>query len=63
MAGNNSVVLTWPSAAAGYTLQCNPALNAATWSNVTNVPALINNQYQVTLPKSGANCFFRLMAP
>jgi C1A family cysteine protease len=63
LAGTDTVVLTWPSAAAGYTLQRNSTLNAATWSTVPNAPSLIANQYQVTLPKSSANSFFRLMAP
>lgn len=63
LTATNTAVLTWPSAAAGYTLQCRSTLNGATWSTVPNTPALINNQFQVILPKSSANCFFRLMAP
>jgi len=63
LAGADSVVLTWPSAAAGYQLQRKTTLNAAIWSDVTTTPVLVNNQCQVTLPKSSANSFFRLMAP
>ena len=58
-----TVVLTWPSAAAGYTLQQNSTLNAETWSNVTNVPELVNYQYQAILPEPSANTFFRLTVP
>lgn len=61
--GTNTVVLTWPSAAAGYRLQYNPTSNGATWSNVTNVPELVNCQCEVILPESSANSFFRLTAP
>lgn len=64
MGANDTVVLTWPAAGKGYRLQRTSSLNGATWSNIPNTPVLNNNnEYQVTLPKTSANAYFRLMAP
>ena len=57
-AGN--VILAWPVAAAGFSIQTKANLNDATWTTLTNAPVLVGNNWQVTVPASGAGQFFRL---
>ncbi|MGA2668021.1 MAG: hypothetical protein ABSF32_03785, partial [Ignavibacteria bacterium] len=62
ISGTN-VILTWPVACAGYTLQSRTNLVLGDWVNVTSVaPQIIGNQWQVALPLSGNgdSVFYRL---
>jgi uncharacterized repeat protein (TIGR03803 family) len=58
-AGAN-VVLSWPASATGFNLQSTTNLSSPVWT--TNLPAVVvvNGQYTVTNPISGAQQFFRL---
>jgi len=57
----NKVILTWPSSAAGFTLQSATNLSpSAVWSAVSPAPAIVNGQNTVTNAISGARMFYRL---
>jgi len=62
LAGNNSV-LTWPASGGGnFVLQQSSSLSAPNWANVF-WPIITNGtNYQVTVPISAGNSFFRLKA-
>lgn len=65
----NCVVLSWPSWATNVVVQQNSNLSTANWTTVTNLPTLITNtkaqtnNYQVVLPLSGSQGFYRLNSP
>ena len=57
-----NVLLSWSGAAAGYTLQTSAVIGpGAAWTAVGTKPVLSNSQYSVTLPRSAAGGFYRLM--
>jgi hypothetical protein len=60
LTATNTVVVTWPSAWSGATLQQNPNLTTTNWVNVTNAINVVGSEYQsIFLP--GANPqFYRL---
>jgi hypothetical protein len=60
---NGSLALVWPSFPGDSILQQNFNLTTTNWTIVTNMPTLANNQYQITLPLSPTNQFFRLNYP
>jgi hypothetical protein len=56
-----NVVLTWPTNAAGFTLQSSTNLvSSAVWSTVSPVPVIVNGKNTVTNVISGTRKFFRL---
>src|ERR1035437_1962300 len=56
-----NVVLTWPTNAAGFTLQSTTNLvSPAVWSNVSPGPVVVNGQNAVTNAISGKQKFYRL---
>lgn len=56
-----NVILTWPSNYSGYTLQSTANIApAGTWTAVSPTPIILNGQYTVTNPISGARKFYRL---
>jgi hypothetical protein len=58
-----NVVLSWPVAAAGFSVQAKSSLSsiAGGWVTLTNVPTLVGNtSWQVTLPATGGPQFLRL---
>ena len=59
LSGTN-VVVSWPEAATGYTLQNIMSLGPNDWSGMTNVPVTANGSNTVSVPASGAQQFFRL---
>ena len=60
LSGSN-VLLSWPGAAVGYSLQTSPALGTgAVWSTVSATPVLSNGLYATTVPRSGAGGYYRL---
>jgi uncharacterized repeat protein (TIGR03803 family) len=59
MAGTN-VILTWPTNAAGFTLESTKNLLPAAWSAVSPAPVVINGQNTVTNPVSGTHRFYQL---
>jgi hypothetical protein len=56
-----NVILTWPTNAAGYTLQSTTNLAPASWSTVSPAPVVVNGQNSVTNPISGTQKFYRLV--
>jgi formylglycine-generating enzyme required for sulfatase activity len=56
----NQVVLSWPAWASNYVLQSTTNFLPAAWSNVTNVPVIVNGRDTVTNPVSGTQQFYRL---
>lgn len=60
----NQIVIAWPTNAAGFSLQSNTNLaNGNGWSAVTNTPMVVDVNYDVTLPLSVREIFFRLKQP
>jgi uncharacterized repeat protein (TIGR01451 family) len=60
----SGVVLRWPSTAAGWQLQYVEALfPGVLWQNESTPPQLINSAYQLTLPFTTTQRFYRLKAP
>ena len=63
------LMLFWPRWATNVVVQQNSNLSAASWTTVTNLPTLITNtkaqttNYQVILPLSGSQGFYRLNSP
>lgn len=57
-----NVVLAWPSQSLGYIPQQTSALGTP-WTDVTEAPVLGNLEFQVTVPLSGSQEFFRLRHP
>jgi hypothetical protein len=58
-----NLILTWPLASAGFTLQSRTNLVLGNWVNVTSpAPQIIGGQWRVTLPISnnGDSIFYRL---
>jgi hypothetical protein len=60
---DNAVLLTWPTNAAGFTLQSTTNLSSAVWSTNLPAPVVVNGQFTVTNPISGTQQFFRLSNP
>jgi hypothetical protein len=58
---SNSVVISWPVAAAGFNLEQAPDL--ASWSIVPGTPATIGDRYYVTNGIAGGHTYFRLHKP
>lgn len=54
----------WPGVFNGFTLESTPVLPGGTnWSPVADAPLLVNDQWQVTVPHTVGNGFFRLRKP
>jgi hypothetical protein len=58
-----NVLVTWPSAVGGYSLQEAPSLTSPTWTTVSRPYALSGSDNQVTVPATNGTLFFRLMLP
>lgn len=54
------VQLRWPTSATNWSLVSANATTASHWQAVTNTPATIAESFQVTLPATNQNQFFRL---
>ena len=57
------VILFWPTNYTGFGLQQSTNLATTNWIAVTNVPAVTNSFYQITLPTTNRQLFFRLKSP
>jgi hypothetical protein len=61
-ASGGNIVLSWPVANAGFAVESKSSLNpGASWTTLTNAPALVGTQWQLTIPSSGTDQFFRLI--
>ena len=59
-----SMIVSWPTNATGFTLQSTPSLTPpVTWNDVTNQPTVLGGLITVTNPISSAAEFFRLRMP
>ena len=61
VAGDNTIVLSWPLSTAAFALQQSSDLTANGWATVTNVPSVIDQQNQITLSRTSATGFYRLV--
>jgi hypothetical protein len=58
----SNVVLSWPAGDYGFAVQARTNLSASSsWSTLTNAPALVGTNWQVSLPASGTARFFQLI--
>jgi hypothetical protein len=55
-----NVVLTWPLASAGFTLQSRSSLSTGAWAPVPLGPQIVGANWQVIVPSSGSMQFYRL---
>jgi len=59
--GAQTSTLTWPVAAAGFSLQSSSNVASGPWVTLTNAPTLlVNNTWEIALPVSGSQKFYRL---
>ena len=64
LSSTNTVIVAWPAASAGFSLQQNPAVNnAAGWLGVTNNPVVVGSENQVIISSPAGNRFYRLKSP
>jgi hypothetical protein len=61
VAPDNAVLLSWPYPSTGYRLTSTPGLAPPEWSDVTNSPAQVGNDLQVTVRQAGTSRFYRLL--
>lgn len=60
--GGGSLVLSWPLAAASFSVQSCSNLSLGNWVTVSSPkPAIVGNRWQITLPFSEGQQYFRLM--
>lgn len=59
-AGDGNVIISWPGAAPGFTLQQTADIATGHWTDVTNAPSLVNGQQQVSV-SSATDMFYRLV--
>jgi arabinan endo-1,5-alpha-L-arabinosidase len=58
----SNVMLSWPSYGIGFTAESSPGLGAnASWSPVSALPTLSNNQWRLTFPATNRTTFIRLI--
>jgi uncharacterized protein YjdB len=61
MVGGN-LTLSWPVSAAGFVLQSRTNLVSGSWQMVPSPAAqIVGSQWQITVPNSGGNMFYRLV--
>ena len=58
----SKIVLSWPSSPATAQLHSAPSFKSGSWSPVSAEPVIIKDQFEVTLPLSSSDSFFRLQA-
>ncbi len=57
-----SVTLSWPVAAGSFSLQSSSSLTGGTWTTITSpVAQVVGNVWQISVPNSGGNQFYRLV--
>jgi hypothetical protein len=57
---NGSIVISWPAANEGYSLESSTSLQPAAWSPVSQPSQVAGDQRQVTVPATGTATFYRL---
>ncbi|HEY5911119.1 MAG TPA: hypothetical protein VJA21_11000 [Verrucomicrobiae bacterium] len=59
----NTIVLSWDASFSGFRLQTSSDPSTAEWADVATPLSVVNGQYQMSVPASSANKFFRLKLP
>jgi len=59
-APGNMLLLTWPGSASGFAPYQTSDLSSGTWNPVSGTPVLVGGQYQLEVPISGDQQFYRL---
>lgn len=64
-AADTNVLLSWIVPSTNFTLEQNSDLSTADWTTVTNIPTLndTNVQFEVMLPQTNSQSFYRLVTP
>ena len=57
------VVISWPTAIGGYSLQQSSSLSSTNWTTVPGPFTIVSNQYQNVVPSPTGNQFYRLVVP
>jgi hypothetical protein len=61
-ASSGNIVLTWPDASAGFAVEGKSSLSPNTpWTTLTNAPTLVGSQWELILPTTGGDQFYRLV--
>jgi hypothetical protein len=61
-ASGGNIVLTWPAASAGFAVEGKSSLSPNTpWTTLTNAPTLVGSQWELILPTTGGDQFYRLV--
>lgn len=55
-----NIVLSWPVAAAGFSVQARSSFSSGTWTTLTNAPNLAGSVWQVSIPAATAAQYYRL---
>ncbi len=63
LTATNAAVLAWPTNSVNYTLQQNSGLDAANWSDVTNMATVVGSERQIAVTPSASQKFYRLKYP
>ena len=63
LTATNTVVVTWPSAWPGFTLQQNSDLTTTNWVSATNPITAVSNEYEVIISPLIGQQFYRLLEP
>lgn len=63
MRAEDRVVLSWPSASTGFTLESKTNLSLMAWATVAPAPVIVSGQYVVTNSVSTGNNYYRLRKP
>jgi len=59
----NSLVLSWPTNSAGFSLEQNGSLQSATWAPAVEAVNVVGTNYQVIISPLPGSAFFRLVHP
>ncbi|HVV72054.1 MAG TPA: hypothetical protein VHI52_11260, partial [Verrucomicrobiae bacterium] len=59
---SNTLVVSWDRLYPLYIVQQSPSLDPPNWTTLTNAPAIMGQQYGITLPKPESMMFYRLVA-
>jgi hypothetical protein len=63
LTGTNTVVVAWPNASTGFSLQQNGALGTVNWTGVTNPISVVGSENQIIVAPPAGNRFYRLFHP
>jgi hypothetical protein len=59
----NSLVLSWPTNSAGFSLEQNGSLQSAAWAPAVEAVNVVGTNYQVIISPLPGSAFFRLVHP